>query len=106
MLLPLLQIWLGGTTNQTRLAEVFADKVKLRDLESMLEPLLYYYKGASMPGEAFGDFTARVGFAKLREYAKNYVPVDAIRNNGSATVSLGWGFLKSVALLIGLYWIK
>jgi sulfite reductase (ferredoxin) len=77
---------LGGTTNQTRLAEVFAEKVKLRDLESTLEPLLYYYKGARMPGEAFGDFTARVGFAALRQYAKNYVPMDAIKV-GSATVS-------------------
>lgn len=90
------QIWLGGTTNQTRLAEVFADKVKLRDLEDMLEPLLYYYKGARMPGEAFGDFTARVGFAALREYAKNYVPVDAIRGNGSATVSVDEDIFKAL----------
>jgi hypothetical protein len=71
-----LQLWLGGSPNQTRLAKVFAERVKLRDLESTLEPMLAAFKSRRRPGEAFGDFVARVGFAALRSYADSYVPAD------------------------------
>ncbi|KAI4995890.1 hypothetical protein ZWY2020_037978 [Hordeum vulgare] len=33
------QIWLGGTPNQTTLAKTFMNKVKLQDIEKVLEPL-------------------------------------------------------------------
>jgi hypothetical protein len=72
------QLWLGGSPNQTRLAKVFAERVKLRDLESTLEPLLAAFKSRRQPGEAFGDFVARVGFAALRSYGDSYVPADKL----------------------------
>jgi len=40
------QIWLGGSSNQTRLAEVFKERVKLNQLEATLEPLFFYWKSA------------------------------------------------------------
>ena len=34
------QVWLGGSSNQTRLAEVYQERVKIQDLEKVLEPVL------------------------------------------------------------------
>lgn len=53
--------------------------MKLRDLESTLEPLFAAYKARRNAGEAFGDFVARVGFAALREYAAAYVAQDKVK---------------------------
>ncbi|VFR02173.1 unnamed protein product [Cuscuta campestris] len=61
------QIWLGGTANQTSLAKPFKDKVKVQDLEKVLEPLFYHWKQNRQSSEAFGDFTTRLGFEKLNE---------------------------------------
>ncbi|KAH6791620.1 sulfite reductase [Perilla frutescens var. hirtella] len=61
------QIWLGGTPNQTALASVFKDKVKLHDLEKVLEPLFYHWKRKRLSKESFGDFTNRTGKEKLLE---------------------------------------
>ncbi|GAB2287045.1 transcriptional regulatory protein [Dionaea muscipula] len=61
------QIWLGGTPNQTSLAKCFKDKVKLQDMEKVLEPLFYYWKRKRQTKESFGDFTNRMGFEKLQE---------------------------------------
>jgi hypothetical protein len=78
------QLWLGGSSNQTRLAETYLERLKLADLESTLEPLFYYWGAARRAGEGFGDFCARVGFASLREYSAGYVPQAASANgNGS-----------------------
>ncbi|KIZ04323.1 hypothetical protein MNEG_3640, partial [Monoraphidium neglectum] len=71
------QVWLGGSSNQTRLAEVFAERVKLANLEAFLEPLFAYWRASRRPGEGFGDFSARVGFAALREYSAAYVTTSA-----------------------------
>lgn len=38
------QLWLGGSPNQTRLAKVFMERMKVRDLEATLEPLFAAYK--------------------------------------------------------------
>jgi len=38
------QIYLGGDPNQTRLAELYADRVKVKDLETFLEPIFVYFK--------------------------------------------------------------
>jgi sulfite reductase beta subunit-like hemoprotein len=57
---------------------VYAERVKLRDLEATLEPLLAAFKARRQPGEAFGDFVARLGFAALRSYADGYVPADKV----------------------------
>ncbi|PIN07487.1 Sulfite reductase (ferredoxin) [Handroanthus impetiginosus] len=61
------QIWLGGTPNQTVLAKLFKDKVKIQDLEKVLEPLFYHWKRQRLPKESFGEFTNRLGNEKLLE---------------------------------------
>ncbi|KAG8086048.1 hypothetical protein GUJ93_ZPchr0010g10899 [Zizania palustris] len=61
------QIWLGGTPNQSTLAESFMNKVKLQDIEKVLEPLFSYWNSARQDGESFGTFTCRTGFDKLKE---------------------------------------
>lgn len=53
------QIWLGGASNQTRLAETFMDRVKLDKLESVLEPVFYMWKSERHEKEGFGDFVYR-----------------------------------------------
>ena len=40
----------------------------LQDIEKALEPVLYMYKQRRRPGEALGDFTARIGFDALKQY--------------------------------------
>eukprot|EP00879_Flechtneria_rotunda_P002180 GHRR01002366.1.p1 GENE.GHRR01002366.1~~GHRR01002366.1.p1 ORF type:complete len:144 (+),score=57.49 GHRR01002366.1:298-729(+) len=72
------QLWLGGSPNQTRLAKVYKERMKLRELEDTLEPLFAAYKARHNPGEAFGDFVARVGFMALRSYAAGYVPAEKL----------------------------
>lgn len=54
------QIWLGGTPNQTRLAKSFMNKVKVQDLEKVLEPLFYNWRIERQRHESFGDFTTRM----------------------------------------------
>ncbi|CAA7387959.1 unnamed protein product [Spirodela intermedia] len=66
------QIWLGGTPNQMRLAETFMNKVKLHDLETVLEPLFYNWKIRRLRRESFGDFSMRIGFEKLRELVEKW----------------------------------
>jgi sulfite reductase (ferredoxin) len=68
------QVCLGGTPGLTRLAEAYADKVKLDDMEVLLEPVLFFFKSRRRAGEGLGDFAARVGFDVLRAYARAYVP--------------------------------
>ncbi|KAK9919120.1 hypothetical protein WJX75_009543 [Coccomyxa subellipsoidea] len=70
------QFWLGGSPNQTRLAEPFQDRVKIQDIEKVLEPMLFFFKNRRRPGEALGDFTARVGFDAIRQYSQDYVARD------------------------------
>ncbi|KAF4352667.1 hypothetical protein F8388_002902 [Cannabis sativa] len=61
------QIWLGGTPNQTSLARTFMNKVKIHDLEKVLEPLFYHWKRKRQSKESFGAFANRLGFEKLQE---------------------------------------
>ncbi|KAL2535808.1 Sulfite reductase [ferredoxin] [Forsythia ovata] len=77
------QIWLGGTPNQTSLAKPFKDKVKLHDLEKVLEPLFYYWKHKRLSKESFGDFTIRMGTEKLQVLVDKWegVPQGASRYN-------------------------
>ncbi|CAA6659134.1 unnamed protein product [Spirodela intermedia] len=48
------------TPNQTKLARTFMNKVKVHDLEKVLEPLFYNWKRKRLQGESFGDFTNRI----------------------------------------------
>ncbi|MQM14593.1 hypothetical protein Taro_047527 [Colocasia esculenta] len=66
------QIWLGGAPNQTRLAKTFMNKVKIHDLEKVVEPLFYNWKRKRVQGESFGDFTTRLGFEKLQEIVEKW----------------------------------
>ncbi|CAN4119867.1 unnamed protein product [Withania somnifera] len=66
------QIWLGGTPNQTSLAKNFKDKVKVQDLEKVLEPLFFFWKRKRQSRESFGEFTNRVGFEKLGEVVEKW----------------------------------
>ncbi|CAL0304334.1 unnamed protein product [Lupinus luteus] len=76
------QIWLGGSKNQTSLAQSFMDKVKILDLEKVLEPLFYHWKQKRQSKESFGDFTTRIGFEKLKEYIEKWDgPVAPARHN-------------------------
>lgn len=40
------------------------DKLKLQDLEKVLEPLFYHWKSGRQSEESFGDFTNRMVSAK------------------------------------------
>ncbi|GAU33966.1 hypothetical protein TSUD_60960, partial [Trifolium subterraneum] len=66
------QVWLGGSSNQTSLARSFMDKVKLHDLEKVLEPLFYHWKQKRQSKESFGNFTSRLGFEKLKEFIEKW----------------------------------
>lgn len=64
------QIWLGGSPVQTRLAKPYINKLHIDELEIFLEPIFVYFKKSQEKGESFGDFCARVGFDKIREFAE------------------------------------
>ncbi len=68
------QIWLGGTPDQTQLAQPFEERLPIGDLERFFEPLFVYFQRDRQPGESFGPFCARVGFAALRRFAASYQP--------------------------------
>uniref|UniRef100_C0JT31 assimilatory sulfite reductase (ferredoxin) n=1 Tax=Nicotiana benthamiana TaxID=4100 RepID=C0JT31_NICBE len=77
------QIWLGGTPNQTSLAKTFKDKVKVQDLEKVLEPLFFHWRRMRQSKESFGDFTNRMGFEKLGEFVEKWegIPESSSRYN-------------------------
>jgi hypothetical protein len=82
-----LQIWLGGNENQTRLAEVYAERVKVKDLDSFLEPLFAaFVSGRKTKAERFGDWAARVGLKAVKaaqEAAKAAAATAAPSSNGN-----------------------
>jgi sulfite reductase (ferredoxin) len=62
-------LYLGGSPLGTRLAQEYLANVARQDLTSTLRPLLSHYRDQRQPGEAFGDFCDRLGFAALKAYA-------------------------------------
>jgi sulfite reductase (ferredoxin) len=66
------QVWLGGTPNQTRLAQPYTDRMPIHEMESFLEPIFVYFKEEREAGESFGDFCDRVGFDAIREFTVVY----------------------------------
>ncbi|AUT03843.1 sulfite reductase, ferredoxin dependent [Nostoc sp. CENA543] len=72
------QVWLGGSPNQTRLAQPYVEKLHHNDIESFLEPIFVYFKQSRTPEESFGDFCDRVGFDAIREFASQYEPEAAV----------------------------
>ena len=69
-------MWLGGSPNQTRLAQPFVEKLHHNDIESFLEPIFVFFKKSRSPKESFGDFCDRLGFDAIREFVANYTPGD------------------------------
>ena len=63
------QVWLGGSSNQTRLAQTYLEKMHLNDLEAELEPVFVYFKQSRQLDEKFGDFCDRVGLEAIRDAA-------------------------------------
>ena len=63
------QLWLGGSPNQTRLAQPYTEKLHHNDLDIFLEPIFVYFKKSRKSKESFGDFCDRVGFDAIREFA-------------------------------------
>ncbi|KAJ1630477.1 hypothetical protein T492DRAFT_1002682 [Pavlovales sp. CCMP2436] len=69
------QVWIGGSPVGTRVASVLMDKMKLSDLETIVEPLLAAWRdGRSSEAEAFGDFMERVGVDFLKTFSASYAP--------------------------------
>lgn len=68
------QLWMGGSPAQTRLCELYMDKMKLSKLEATLEPIFVYWKNSRKEGEALGDFVSRVGFAAVSKFSESYIP--------------------------------
>ncbi|MCU0537249.1 MAG: sulfite reductase, ferredoxin dependent [Hydrococcus sp. Prado102] len=66
------QVWLGGNPNQTKLAQVYEEKLHISNLESFFEPIFVYFKQNKRNGESFGEFCDRVGFDSLREFSASY----------------------------------
>ncbi|WP_414569795.1 sulfite reductase, ferredoxin dependent [Nostoc sp. CCY 9925] len=77
------QLWLGGSPNQTRLAQPYIDKLHHNDLEGFLEPIFVYFKKSRKSKESFGDFCDRVGFDAIREFSATYEPGTANGANKS-----------------------
>ncbi|KDD76815.1 nitrite and sulphite reductase [Helicosporidium sp. ATCC 50920] len=61
------QVWLGGDRHGTALARVFAERMKIQDLEVFFKPILEVYKEQRSEGELFGPFVSRVGFDLLKQ---------------------------------------
>lgn len=66
------QIWLGGTPNQTQLAQPYEQKMSVDELETFFEPIFVFFKQGRKSKESFGSFCSRVGFAAIRNFAENY----------------------------------
>ena len=66
------QVWLGGTPDQTQLAQPYEQKMSVEDLENFFEPIFVYFKQDRKPNESFGVFCDRVGFNAIRQFSANY----------------------------------
>jgi len=66
------QVWLGGSPDQTRLAQPYVERMPAEELETFLEPILVYFKQERQTEESFGDFCDRVGFDAIRKYTVTY----------------------------------
>ncbi len=75
-------VFLGGDFTGTRLNEIYARNVPLRDIGPLLRGPLAAFRHERTPGEAFGDWCQRVGMAGLR--ARFGVAETARRREGMA----------------------
>merc|ERR1739838_395162 len=77
-----------GSSNQTRLAKPYIDKLHINNLEADLGPIFIYFKQQRQPDENFGDFCDRVGIEAIRMFVTNYqssLSMNTDINNSSLT---------------------
>src|SRR6266446_2627910 len=60
-------VYVGGDFAGTRLNTPLADKVALREIAEVLDPLFALYASTRLDGEGFGDFCHRAGLAALQQ---------------------------------------
>jgi sulfite reductase (ferredoxin) len=72
------QVWLGGSPDQTRLAQPIIEKLHHNNLESFLEPIFVFFKKSRKAQESFGDFCDRVGFDAIRHFSSDYKPEEVV----------------------------
>lgn len=60
------QVWLGGTTDGTKLAQPYVQRLRIENLEAFLEPIFLYFQANRELDESFGVFCNRIGFDKLQ----------------------------------------
>ena len=60
-------LFVGGDFEGTRLNTPIADKVALREIAEVLDPLFALYASTRLGGEGFGDFCHRVGPSALQQ---------------------------------------
>ena len=68
------QIWLGAAPNQTRLSQVYLEKLHINDLETAFEPIFVYFKQSRQTHESFGDFCDRVSLVSIHQFVAEYQP--------------------------------
>jgi sulfite reductase (ferredoxin) len=67
------QVWLGGNSAQTALAQEYKERVKVRELEAELEPLFTFWRDNRREDEGFGYFVQRVGIDAVKAYVEGFV---------------------------------
>ncbi|MEG3937895.1 MULTISPECIES: sulfite reductase, ferredoxin dependent [unclassified Microcoleus] len=72
------QIWLGGSPDQTRLAQPIEQKLHVNDFEAFLEPIFVYFKQKRHLSESFGNFCDRVGLESIRQFVTNHQSADSM----------------------------
>ncbi len=60
-------VFVGGDFEGTRLNTPIADKVALREIAEMLDPLFALFASTRFDGEGFGDFCHRAGYPALQQ---------------------------------------
>lgn len=84
------ELWLGGSQSLTRLAEPFQKQVKVSQLESTLEPILFFFKSRRRDeSESFGDFVERVGFDTIKSFQQHYTPLPALTEHARTAGGTG-----------------
>ena len=86
------QVWLGAAPNQSRLSQVYVEKLHISDLETAFEPIFVYFKQSRLEKESFGDFCHRVGLEAIHQFVASYQPgslaVSAPELKASATAKI------------------
>jgi hypothetical protein len=90
------QLWVGGSPAlDGRTGFPLKDKVQDATMEETLAPLFAYWKEARTEGEAFGDFTHRIGKEALLAYIDGYTltatdlagPADEAESDSDVSIS-------------------